>query len=283
MKTILIMVFVIFINGCTAIGPSSTTHQTNHLPALQGDYFKFKSIYASREFHIDVRLPLGYRAKDAAQYPVIYVLDGDSLFPLLAPTHLFLHYDENLPEAIIVGISYGSFDPSINKRNADFSAPATDAVSGEDRAPQFLNFLKKELIPKIEHEYRANAAKRVLLGQSRAGYFVLWTALEDPDLFWGRIASNPAMTPGRSRFFEAAATHTRKDLRVAIASGTRDTEQRQRNAIEWGTTWTSRHDAPWAVKLFRLDGGTHAATIGETYRLGMLWLFQDEIDGLGVR
>jgi predicted alpha/beta superfamily hydrolase len=210
---------------------------------------------------------------------VVYVLDGDSLFPLLAPTHIFLNYDEKLPEAIIVGISYGSFDPAINKRNTDFSAPAADAdaVAGEDGAPRFLDFLKKELIPKIENQFRANVSKRVLVGQSRAGYFVLWSALEDPDLFWGRIASNPALAPGRARFFEAASSHSKKDLKLAIASGTRDTELRQRNATEWGATWSSRADAPWTVNLIKLEGGTHAATIGETYRRAMLWLFETEI------
>ncbi|MFZ6817291.1 alpha/beta hydrolase [Undibacterium sp. Ji22W] len=281
MKIFLTLVFGLCISACTFNNQTITLPQAtqayDHLPALQGDYFKIKSTYVGREFHINVRLPEGYQATDAKTYPVVYVLDGDSLFPLLAPTHLFLHYDEKLPEAILVGISYGSFDPVINKRNTDFSAPAADSVLGEDGAPRFLDFLKKELIPKIENQFLANAAKRVLVGQSRAGYFVLWSALEDPDLFWGRIASNPALTPGRARFFEAAARHTKKDLKLVIASGTRDTEQRQRNATEWGTTWSSRVDAPWAVKPIRLEGGTHAATIGEIYRRAMLWLFEAEI------
>ncbi|WP_395005195.1 alpha/beta hydrolase [Undibacterium sp.] len=281
MKIFLTLVFCLVISACASnnptTAPSKTTQTYNHLPSLQGDYFKFQSTHVGRDFHINVRLPLGYQASDAKTYPVVYVLDGDSLFPLLAPTHLFLNLDEKLPEAIIVGISYGSFDPAINKRDIDFNAPAADAKPGEDGAPRFLAFLKSELIPKIENQFRANAAKRVLVGQSRGGYFVLWSALEDPDLFWGRVASNPALAPGRARFFEAATSHSRKDLKLAIASGSRDTEQRQRNATEWGTTWSSRADVPWAVNLIKLEGGTHAATIGETYRRAMLWLFESEI------
>lgn len=289
MKIFLILVFCIFISACTSTSEiSAPTPIANpkeyygHLSSLQGDYFKIQSTHVGRDFHINVRLPLGYQASDAKTYPVVYVLDGDSLFPLLAPTHLFLHYDEKLPEAIIVGISYGSFYPIINKRDIDFSAPAIDAAPNEGGAPRFLDFLKKELIPKIENQFRANTAKRVLVGQSRAGYFVLWSALEDPDLFWARIASNPALAPGRSRFFEAAASHTRKDLKVAIASGTRDTEQRQRNATEWGTTWSSRANAPWAVNQIKIEGGTHAATIAETYRRAMLWLFEAEVAAVKV-
>lgn len=281
MKIFSTLVFGLLLSACVSniqtTAPTKTTQTNQHLTALQGDYFKIQSTHVGRDFHINVRLPLGYQASDAKTYPVVYVLDGDSLFPLLAPTHLFLNLDEKLPEAIIVGISYGSFDPAINKRDIDFNAPAADAKPGEDGAPRFLAFLKSELIPKIEGQYRANAAKRVLVGQSRGGYFVLWSALEDPDLFWGRIASNPALAPGRARFFEAAAGHTRKDLKLAIASGTRDTELRQRNATAWATAWSSRADAPWAVNLIKIEGGTHAATIGETYRRAMLWLFGAEI------
>lgn len=79
-----------------------------------------------RTFHIYVRLPEGY-SESSDPYPVVYLLDGDSLFPILAANHLFLTYDESLAEAVVVGIAYGSFDPSVNKRGFDFSAAAPDA------------------------------------------------------------------------------------------------------------------------------------------------------------
>ncbi|MEZ0471603.1 alpha/beta hydrolase [Luteimonas salinilitoris] len=248
----------------------------DHLPALAGDYLPITSTHSGRTYHVYVRLPEGYDPQEARRYPVVYLLDGDSLFPLLAPTHLLLTYDEDLPEAILVGIVYGGFDPSVNKRDMDFSAPAPDAAAGEGGAPAFLQFLARELIPEVEKRYRADASRRVLLGQSRGGTFVLWSALEAPDLFWGRIASNPTLLPGRERFFIDAAPHARGDLQVAVASGSRDTERRQRNAVEWTQAWSGRSDAPWQVALLPIEGGTHAASIGEAYRQAMLWLFRDE-------
>jgi uncharacterized protein len=128
-----------------------------------------------------------------ARQQVLPALRGD-YFPLLAPTHLFHQNDEQLPEAILVGISYGSFDPAINKRNVDFSAPGSDARPGEDGAPQFLSFLKGQLIPEVERRYKANPQRRVLVGQSRSGFFVLWSAVQDPGLFWASIASKAAVT-----------------------------------------------------------------------------------------
>lgn len=244
------------------------------LAALQGDYFALVAPQNGRRYDIHVRFPDGYDPAAQRRYPTVYLLDGDSLFPLLAPTHLFLTYDESLPEAIIVGIAYGGFGREINKRHIDFSAPAPDSPHDQDGAPEFLAFLKHTLIPRIETRYRADAARRVLLGQSRGGYFVLWSALEDPDLFWGRIASNPTLDPGRARFFAAANPHARHDLQVAVATGTRDTAPRQHDALEWARAWDGRADAPWTVRLLTIHDGTHAASIGDAYRQAMVWLFR---------
>ena len=248
-----------------------------HLPALKGDYFPLTDRGSGRVHHIFVRYPEGYDAAAPTRYPVVYVLDGDSLFPLLAPTHLFLHYDEQLPEAIIVGIAYGGFDPAVNRRNTDFTAPGPDATPEQGGAPGFLAFLRDRLVPEVERRYAADPARRILLGQSRGGYFVLWSAREAPDLFWGRIASNPSMGPAREQLFVPPRSHVRTDLRVAVASGTRDTFERQRIARDWTEYWSrSEADAPWQVELLVMQGGTHAATIGESYRRAMLWLFRED-------
>lgn len=149
----------------------------NYLPALSGDYFELLSKETGRRYHIYIRLPESYsKAPLGTRYPVVYLLDGDSLFPILATEHLFLNIDERLPEAIIVGIAYGSFDPLINKRDVDFTAPADGMKPEYAGAPAFQRFLKTELIPAIERRYRVDSDRRVLFGQSRGGSFVLYSA-----------------------------------------------------------------------------------------------------------
>lgn len=262
----------------TITGDSATPSSVvplDHLPGLTGDYFPLASDANGRTYHVYVRLPEGYDASGDETWPVVYLLDGDSLFPILAPTHLFLGYDEGLPEAIIVGIAYGSFDPAINKRNIDFTGLATDTRPGEGGAEAFHHFLREQLLPEVEDRYRADPARRVLVGQSRAGYFVLWSALRAPDLFWGRIASNPSFDPARKQLFTVPSPHERDDLQVVIASGALDTQARMRNAVEWKAHWKGRDDAPWEAEQIVLPEGTHAATIGEIYRRTMLWLFRD--------
>lgn len=264
--------------GCQSAAPPSVVDQRSplpldHLPAISSDYFKFESRAVGRAFHIYVSLPEGYDANESTEYPVVYLLDGDSLFPILATNHLFLHYDEDLPKAIVVGIAYGSFDPATNKRGFDFSAPALDATSEQGGAPMFLSFLKSELLPEVERRYRADSSRRVLFGQSRSGYMVLYSAFTDPDLFWGHIASNSSFDPGRELFFSKAAASSRSDLGLVVTSGSRDMPRLREAALEWFEAWKDRDDAPWTIKTATIEGGTHAANSPDSYRLAMIWLF----------
>jgi hypothetical protein len=256
-----------------ALAACQSSTPFEYLPALQGDYFKYESAAAGRAFHIYVAYPEEYAKHPEARYPVVYLLDGDSLFPILATEHLFLNYDEGVPRAIVVGIAYGSFDPALNTRSHDFAAGA----------PAFQRFLKSELLPEIDRRYRTDPDRRILFGQSRGGYMVLYSAFTDPDLFWGRIASNAAFDPGRERFFSRpAASSTRNDLGLVVTSSERDMPNLRSAALEWFKAWDGRTDAPWQIHTVTLAGGTHSADSTNSYRAGMVWLFRPERRSAGA-
>lgn len=261
----------------TAAGQAMVT-PLDHLPALAGGYFPLQSEAVGHQYHIYVRLPQGYEADPQRRYPVVYLLDGDSLFPILAPTHLFLTIDDKLPEAIIVGISYGSFAKPTNRRHIDFMPPAGEVPPGESGTVQFQRFLEAELLPAVERRYRVDPALRILFGQSRAGAMVLYSAFTKPDLFWAHVASNPSWDPGRARLFAQPPRAARDDLRLVVASGTNEIPERRRVALEWSGHWQSRTGLPWLVKRIDIPGGTHSAYSGDAYRAAIRWLFADQIE-----
>lgn len=121
----------------------------------------------NRGFHVYVRLPEGYT--QARQYPAVYLLDGGITFPMLTGYYRYLSLAEELPDLIIVGISYGtdSFEEG-NFRSSDFTAPSPER-SHYGGAPLFQNFLAAELIPMIEAEYSADPGRRIIFGQSLGG------------------------------------------------------------------------------------------------------------------
>lgn len=246
-----------------------------HLPALAGDYFSLRSTANNHLYHIYVRLPEGYEQRPNERFPVVYLLDGDSAFPLFAPQHLFMTYDDKIPEAIVVGIAYGSFAKPINRRHIDFMPPAKGVVAADAGAVSFHDFLERELLPRVESRFRADSARRILVGQSRGGAMVLYSAFARPDVFWGRIASNASFLPGREIFHGQPARATRADLQLVLVTGTREDADRRKAALEWFAAWEARA-APWTVKRIDLDGGTHAADMPNAYRRAMNWLFENK-------
>lgn len=267
MRIAIIAIGMVVASCATAPPPVPAVNATiplNHLPALEGSYFAVDSREAGHRYHIYVRYPDGYDPTLERRYPAVYVLDGDSLFPVLAPTQLFLHYDDQMPEALVIGIAYGSFDPPQNRRRHDFTVGADD----------FSRFLERELIPRVEQTFRADPRRRILFGQSRGGGFALHSAFTRPDLFWARVASNPTLDelPALTAAPRAAS---RPDLRLFVASGEADRPQYREPLLRWFRTWRDRQGLPWLLRTDTIPGGTHAADAGRVYRQAMRWLFTE--------
>lgn len=232
----------------------------DHLPALKGDYFPLASKATGTTYHIYVRLPLDYAEQQAKRYPIVYLLDGDSAFPMLAPQHLFMTIDDRTPEVILVGIAYGGFG-SVNKRERDFG----------EGAPAFQRFLAEELRPEVERRVRVDPQRRLLVGQSFGGTFVLWSALTRPELFWGHVASNPSFRLHQQRLMAPAASSKPTGGKLVLVSGTLNNGPGRAGAL----AWHERHSVaspPWTLRRFDIEDGTHAADLGRAYRLAIGWM-----------
>lgn len=150
-----------------------------------------KVLREDREFV--VMLPESYARDPGRRYPVIYVLDGDSQHAQTAASAALLARIGVMPEVIVIGIP-----PKDGRgRQRDYTPPGmrqdTDAADGpEGAADRFLAFLKDELIPRVEHDYRT-CAPRMLAGNSRGGLFVVYSLLSEPSLFDARFAFSPAL------------------------------------------------------------------------------------------
>ena len=113
-------------------------------------YHRIESEIIGRGFHIYIMLPDGYDEEGASAYPTIYLLDGGSLFPFLVGYYRYLNFGEEVPDSIIVGISYGGDSAAEgNYRSTDYTAPAEDRDYWGGAA-NYQSFLSDELIPLIE-------------------------------------------------------------------------------------------------------------------------------------
>lgn len=118
------------------------------------------SVSNGNTYAIQVFLPESY-ATSTTVLPVIYATEGDA--PYGGPHRSrFDTFKEAMQrrgtQAVLVGIG------GTASRGTDFLMPG---------ATKYLDFLVKELVPRIESQYRIDRKRRALSGLSHGGYFVL--------------------------------------------------------------------------------------------------------------
>ncbi len=241
-------------------------------------YHRLSSKVVGRNYHVYVMLPAGYTEQPQQDYPTIYLLDGGELFPLFTAYYRYLHFGEEMPAAIIVGISYGSdtFEGG-NFRSTDYTA-ASNEREYWGGASAFQKVLQDEVFPLIENNYRSQSDKRIIFGHSLGGQFVLYTAQTEPDLFWGYIASNPALHRNLPFFLQEARPSPEEGdrPRLFVGSGSNDSPQFRAPALKWIEHWSAVNDTPWHLKTMTLEGHTHMSAPPIAFRQGMHWLFSAE-------
>ena len=155
-------------------------------PVVIGQKKVIHSNILNEDRSYQIYLPQSYDWALDRNYPVLYVLDGESNFIHTTGSVDFLSSRSEIPELIIVAITSAI-------RVRDFTQ--TDWSShwiGGGGANNFKSFLSKELIPEIEKEYRANKF-RILSGHSAGGQFVLYSLTAEPSLFNAYFSISPSL------------------------------------------------------------------------------------------
>jgi predicted alpha/beta superfamily hydrolase len=263
---------LLIVTGQLAIADSAAD------PGLQGlgdsRYHLFESETLGHPLHLYVRVPEADAERPDRKYPTLYLLDGGVTYPLLSSYYHYLRLAEQVPEMLIVGISYGSdtFEGG-NYRSSDFTAPS-DEREWWGKAPVFQQVLKQELMPLIESTYASDASNRIIFGQSLGGQFVLYTALTEPGLFRGHIASNPALHRNLDFFlqWQGPKPLPRTDSRLFVSIAEFDDERFRIPADRWAEHWTAQSPLPWDLEVRVLPGQNHMSAAPMAFRQGILWL-----------
>jgi predicted alpha/beta superfamily hydrolase len=174
------------------------------------------SEYVGQNFELSISLPRSYKNSDT-NYPVIFLLDSYWAFPSVKGITDALSWPSSIiPEVILVGIGYGGsgqeaalnwvvgrtrdLTPSVNKlreesyENRLKRGGMIDIDIETGGAPQFLEFIAKELFPFIESNYRIDNNLRMLSGHSAGGLFGLFVLFHDPNLFSKYFIGSPSIT-----------------------------------------------------------------------------------------
>lgn len=169
---------------------SSCKGQTAH-PIPVHETFTIDSKEVGELRTLNIWLPEDYKTSGLS-YPVLYMPDGgiQEDFPHIANTLSELIQTKKVPPFILVGIEN-------TQRRKDLTPP-TQVEKDKEIAPvvggsqEFRNFIKNELIPYVNSNYRTTAEKGII-GESLAGLFVTETLIVQPELFDFYIAFDPSL------------------------------------------------------------------------------------------
>ena len=233
------------------------------------------STSTGRSYDLYIRKPAGYDKNKQQQYPVLFLLDGQWDFKLLDSVIGGLLTDKAMPDILVVGIAYSGEHPDYSALRAIDYTPVPGEAKGSGGGPKFLSFLKAELIPFVQANYRADPARRILGGHSFGGLFTFYAMLTDPSLFWGYLAGSPDIEFANHFVVrqeeEFAKTH--KDLPVRIFFATGGGESLVTPGIAFVRTFAGRNynGLHWDGRV--VEGEDHAGSKPEFYSLGLRFLF----------
>lgn len=154
-------------------------------PALTHE-FALQSADNGATYHIKVALPVNYNP-GVAKYASIYVLDGEENFDFVSNQCEKISENLAVENVVVVSIGYG------NDRSIDYTPTEVSSVTGG--APQFLNFIKTQLIPVIEEHINVDTSRssRTILGHSYGGLFGAYVFTSANELFGNYILLSPSL------------------------------------------------------------------------------------------
>jgi len=174
--------------------PAPAASQADGDPVTLGTYRVLHSDLLEEDRLLQVHVPRGYEA-GSLSYPVVYVFYSDWVEGYFAQlvNDLDLLSEDRMPPAILVGV------PNVQRYRDLLPWPRSGTHTGEGHAEVFLRFVREELVPWVDAQYRTKPY-RVMVGPQAAGVFGVYTLLEAPGTFQAFILNDPCMVdqPGRS-------------------------------------------------------------------------------------
>lgn len=190
-------------------------------PEFRGteERFTMRSDDVADDFEIGVFLPPGYES-EADSLPLVVQLDGTVQGEPMAAIAESLDLS-----VVVVAVGYDDgFSPV--RRRRDYTPtvdPNYEASGGFDA---FSRFVRQDLLPRIESDYRVDPADRTISGHSLGGMAALSFALEqdvDDPVFHRVVAASPALWWDQGvmlgRQAEHAAAHARWPIAVFSSIG----------------------------------------------------------------
>ncbi len=243
----------------------------NNNDIVIGKSISYYSTVLNEERTIFIACPENYNENEN-RYTVLYTMDGERYFRYTVALVQFLAQTGRIPQMIVVGIPN-----TVRSRDFSYKRTADKPLMGAD---YFIRFLKEELIPFVDQNYRTTSY-RIIKGWCATGIFCIYILFDQPDLFNAYIASSPYLVEdagfifqlvedfpknglkSREFLFMAVAEQDRPDAKAEIPKFAALLEEKEINGLEW--------------QLMNLDKEDHYTIDLRTFYFGLETLYSELI------
>jgi predicted alpha/beta superfamily hydrolase len=276
---------------------------TKSATILASEVRKMKSKATGKSYQISIALPYSYVDdsikidpfdKPLTAWPVVYLTDSNWYFGMVTDIVRVSAWMGGTSDAIVVGIGYPEMEtPQETWRNIAAlrleDLTPTQSVTSEKYnnewlkrdvksggGGQFLNFIKQELIPMIEKDYRTEPARRVLMGHSHGGIFSLFAMLQEPGLFSRYIAGSPSLAFAEKFMFtfesDFAKKHKKLSAQLYLAAGELEEEVGDTTVsdmVRFSALLESRKYKGFSLTKHVFPDSNHTEVVGHVFQSGL--------------
>lgn len=255
--------------------------QAAQLPQAQ------ETVYSSQETGETYRIQIARVGEEPPKgYPVIYLLDGDTLFaPALVMANSILVSavgKQNVP-VLLVGIGYsGGKWLDLDRRAKDYT-PLPETADSQERkkfvgAASFGRFIDRELKPLINSYAKTRSDQQAIVGHSFGGLFGMYSLIDAPDRFQYYVLSSPSLWWQNHMLMEQMLRHQwLQPLFVRLSVGGLEqgntTKHRERAMIDNASAAAHRLQAAGIATDFAVyPGETHGSVQFRALQDGLAYL-----------
>lgn len=234
------------------------------------------SIVNGQEYQLHIMLPGGY-ANSNKVYPVVYLMDSQWDFPLVGALYGEQYYDGFIPQMIIVGVTWGGTNPNPDSLRArDYTPTNVKGTVQSGGADKFLSFMKEELFPFIEKNYRADKHDRTLVGCSLGGLFTMYALFTHPEMFQRYVAASPAFMWDNNALeqFEKKYAENKSNPPAKLFMCVGGVERSVPGFQKLTERLNNRHYTSLQIESRVLENTGHSGTKGEGFARGLQFVFK---------
>ena len=202
-------------------GPADTLPRLADAPALTLPRTHWHDVaLAGRRRRLFVAVPPG--PAPAEGHPVLWALDGNTNFPLLAALlqqRAGRPEDVRAPLPLVVGLGYAVEAEAMQARAEDYTLPV-----GGGEGDRFLDLLA-QLRPRLARQWPVHPDRHTLFGHSFGGLLTLHALFSRPGLFERHVAASPSIWWGERAILAERDTFVRaradgaEPLRLLVTAG----------------------------------------------------------------